>query len=65
MNTSDERTASKCSTDDLAGVVEIGLLLPQNWAQALVELASRRNQSVGQILRSLIDHELRGSLLIH
>jgi hypothetical protein len=39
-------------------VVEIGLLLPANRADALVELSRRRQQSVGQILRGLIDRAL-------
>ncbi len=39
-------------------VVEIGLLLPANWADALVELSKSRRQSVGQLLRSLIDRAL-------
>lgn len=39
-------------------VVEIGLLLPKNWANALIELSKRRQQSVGQILRHLIDRAL-------
>ena len=36
-------------------VVEIALLLPSNRAEALIDLARRRRQSVGQILRQLID----------
>ncbi len=39
-------------------VVEIGLLLPANRANALVELSRRRHQSVNQLLRGLIDHAL-------
>jgi hypothetical protein len=39
-------------------VVEIGLLLPKNWAKALIELSKRRQQSVGQILRHLIGRAL-------
>jgi hypothetical protein len=39
-------------------VVEIGLLLPKNWADALIELSKRKQQSVGQILRRLIDRAL-------
>jgi len=63
MNPSECVTALKSSTAAPADVVEIGLLIPQAWARALVELSSRRNQSVGQILRSLVDHELRDSML--
>jgi hypothetical protein len=39
-------------------VVEIGLLLPSNRAAALLRLARDRHESVGQILRQLIDREL-------
>ena len=38
--------------------MEIGLLLPANRADALVELSRRRHQSVSQFLRGLIDHAL-------
>lgn len=41
-----------------AEVVEINLLLPSSWADALLEMSKRRGQSVGQILRSLIDRAL-------
>ncbi|SIO65504.1 hypothetical protein SAMN05444166_7713 [Singulisphaera sp. GP187] len=50
--------ASKTSTLPQGGVVEIGLLLPANQADALVELSKRRHQSVAQILRGLIDRAL-------
>ncbi|WP_435005982.1 hypothetical protein P12x_003689 [Tundrisphaera lichenicola] len=40
------------------GVVEIGLLLPSNRADALMKLAKERQETVGQILRKLIDREL-------
>ena len=40
------------------GVVEIGLLLPAKRAAALLQLASDRHESVGQVLRKLIDREL-------
>lgn len=39
-------------------IVEIGLLLPASRAKALFELSKRTNQSVGQLLRSMIDREL-------
>ena len=39
-------------------VVEIGLLLPASWANALLEMSQRRRQSVGQILRNMIDRGL-------
>ncbi len=40
------------------GVVEIGLLLPANRAAALLRLARDRRESVGQVLRRLIEREL-------
>ncbi len=39
-------------------VVEIGLLLPAHRAEALIALSRQRHQSVGQILRSLIDQAI-------
>ena len=39
-------------------VVEIGLLLPTDWAVALVNLAKKREQSVGELLRISIGREL-------
>jgi hypothetical protein len=39
-------------------VVEIGLLLPTSWVEALVELSKHRRQTVAQILRGLIEREL-------
>jgi hypothetical protein len=47
------------SSTDLAGeIVEIALLLPKKRADALVQLSREKHQSVGQILRSLIDRAL-------
>jgi hypothetical protein len=47
------------SSADVAGeIVEIALLLPKNRADALVQLSRQKHQSVGQILRSLIDRAL-------
>ena len=43
---------------DPGAVVEIALLLPVNRAEALLALAHRRRQSVGQLLRHLIDRAL-------
>jgi len=40
------------------GVVEIDLLLPARRAAALLRLAKDRHESVGQLLRRLIDREL-------
>ena len=42
-------------------VVEIGLLLPARRAADLAKLARERGQSVGQVLRKLIDGELSRS----
>jgi hypothetical protein len=39
-------------------VVEIGLLLPANWADSLIALSKQRHQSVGQILRGIIGDAL-------
>lgn len=46
------------SSPAAAEVIEIGLLLPAQQAQALMELSRRRKQSVGQVLRGLIDAAL-------
>ena len=46
-------------------VVEIGLLLPTNWANMLVELSRQRHQSVAQVLRTIIGgalHDLAAPL---
>ena len=40
-------------------VVEIGLLLPANWAAALIELSKIRQVSVAQILRGSVAQTLR------
>jgi hypothetical protein len=42
-------------------VVEISLLLPSQWANDLIELSKERQQSVGQILRSMIGQALHVS----
>jgi len=39
-------------------VVEIGILLPANRAADLIQMARVRQESVGQMLRKLIDREL-------
>lgn len=44
--------------DSASDVVEIALLLPTKRAEALIDLSRRRRQSVGQILRQLIDGAL-------
>jgi hypothetical protein len=46
------------SSDD---VVELGLLLPTNRVAELIRLAQDRHESVGQLLRKLIDRELARS----
>jgi hypothetical protein len=38
--------------------VEIGLLLPKNRATALLQLARERHETVGQILRKIVDRAL-------
>ena len=38
--------------------VEIGLLLPKNRAVALLRLARERHETVGQILRKIVDRAL-------
>jgi hypothetical protein len=44
--------------DDDAAVIEIPLLLPANRAEALVALSRTRRESIGQILRQMIDNAL-------
>jgi hypothetical protein len=51
-------SASQTSKSTAPEVVEIGLLLPASRVHALIELSKKKQQSVGQILRSLIDHAL-------
>src|SRR5262245_39015817 len=50
--------ASKSGITDDREVVEIKLLLPASWANALIEMSKRRQQTVGQILRSIIRRAL-------
>jgi hypothetical protein len=52
-------SASQAGKTPAADVVEIGLLLPQSRVHALIELSRKRDQSVGQLLRSLIDRALQ------
>ena len=52
------QTMTELSDDGKNGVVEIGLLLPTNRAAALLHLARERHESVGQVLRKLIEKEL-------
>ena len=44
--------------DNHGEMVEIALLLPAKRAEALVALSRRRHETVGQILRALIDRAL-------
>jgi hypothetical protein len=53
-------STSKGGPTPFGDVVEIGLLLPANRADALLELSKQRQQSIGQILRAMIDRELSG-----
>ena len=54
----DGTTAQTVGRSGSEDVVEIGLLLPASWADALLEMSKRRRQSVGQILRTMIDRGL-------
>ncbi len=58
MASTDSITAKNPGTNVFGDVVEIGLLLPASWADALLEISKRRRQSVGQVLRSMIDRGL-------
>ncbi len=40
------------------GVVELGFFVPRGHADALINLARQRRQSVGEILRELIQQEI-------
>ena len=50
--------ASAFSSQFTNDVVEIGLLLPTNWANTLIELSKQRHQSVAQVLRAIIGNAL-------
>ena len=65
MAPSDGTTAKKLGRASTGEVVEIGLLLPASWADALLEMSKRRRQSVGQILRGMIDRELLDDLSVN
>jgi hypothetical protein len=58
MAPAETATAALSGASSLNDVVEIGLLLPADWAAALIELSKKRQQSVGQILRSFIGRGL-------
>ena len=51
--------ATFSGSPELPQVVEIGLLLPANWAAALIELSRIRQVSVAQILRGSVAQTLR------
>ena len=54
-----EGTYATATGTGLSGeVVEIGLLLPASWATGLQQMSQRRGQSMGQLLRDLIDRAL-------
>jgi hypothetical protein len=52
------QSSTNLTHEGTEGVVEIGLLLPANRAAALLRLAKDRRESVGQVLRKLIEREL-------
>ncbi|MBY0397577.1 MAG: hypothetical protein K2X91_14070, partial [Thermoleophilia bacterium] len=56
-------TVAPFSLPRTSEVVEIGLLLPASWAEALVDLSKRRGESVAQILRGLVRRELEAEAL--
>jgi len=51
-------SAAQTGKSSPADVIEIGLLLPTSRVNALIELSRKKQQSVGQILRGLIDRAL-------
>lgn len=51
-------SAPKSSMVRYGDIVEIGLLLPASRANALLELSRRTDQSVGQLIRSIIERAL-------
>jgi hypothetical protein len=58
-STMSDTPAKNSGSASASDVVEIDLLLPAPWAKALIELSKTRQQSVGQILRSMIGHALQ------
>jgi hypothetical protein len=63
MTSRQDAMASKSGSSHFGDVVEIGLLIPANWAESLILLSKHRQQSVGQLLRGLIDQALREAAL--
>jgi hypothetical protein len=51
-------SAAQTGKSTTADVVEIGLLLHTSRVNALIELSKKKHQSVGQLLRGLIDRAL-------
>jgi hypothetical protein len=58
MSYCDGSVATKLGTMPTSDVVEIGLLLPVAWADALMRMSKRDGRSVGTILRNMIDRAL-------
>ena len=58
MVASQSISAAQSSRSSTPDVIEIGLLLPTSRVNALIELSKKKHQSVGQILRGLIDRAL-------
>ena len=51
-------SAAQTGRSKPSDVIEIGLLLPSSRVNALIELSKKKQQSVAQILRGLIDRAL-------
>ena len=51
-------SANRIGTGESKEFVEIALLVPANRMDALLDLSVQRHQSVGQLLRQLIDRAL-------
>ena len=58
----DDMFAPDAGSRKIDSVVEISLLLPSQWADDLFALSKERQQSVGEILRSMIGQALHQSL---
>jgi hypothetical protein len=50
----DDGPADLPGTAEVPQVVEVGLLLPANWAAALIQLSKERGETVAQILRASV-----------
>lgn len=50
----DDGPADFPGTTEVPQVVEVGLLLPANWAAALIQLSKERGETVAQILRASV-----------